>query len=216
MQITVMTTRLASSHTHRSAWVMCLCMLLGSFAFSQSAPSASQNQQSARAPLSHLYWHFLMHQNHLDAVAASRQQQGRDGKWLRDYYQKKLGFTDAQFASVRSAAQRLESELKEIDAKVKAVIDADHAVHPRRLASPSDLPPIPPQLLALRDQREVLIEHEASALKTALGPQQAAKLDAFLENEFAPNVRLQYVGPPRPHDPSRYPAEHPFPTEVQQ
>ncbi len=174
---------------------------------------AAQNPQRIPVPMTHLYWHFLLLQNHLDRVAAAHEQQGQDGSALRNYYQQRIGFTDSQFALVREAGLRLEPELRAIDAEVKAVIDADHARHPRVLASPKDLPPVPPELTELQRKREQTIEYEVGSLKLALGARQTAKLETFLTHEFAPSVTALPVGGPRPHnDPRKHPVP-PFPQQ---
>src|SRR5262249_29294244 len=135
--------------------------------------------------------------------------------WLRNHYQNRLGFKDSDYALVREAAARLESDLQRIDSEVQAVIQADRGRHPRILSSPKDLPPVPPGLLQLRDQRGAMVQHQADSLRGSLGPQLAAKLDAFLDKEFAPNVKVQSIGPPRPHDPTRRTVP-PFAAGVQQ
>jgi hypothetical protein len=191
-----------------------LCLLASPLAFGQANAALPQTGQNARAPLSHLYWHFLLYQAHLDKAAAAREQQGRDGSWLRNHYQQRLGFTDSEYALVRESAVQLESDLKRIDAEVQAVIEADRAQHSRVLGSPNDLPPVPQRLLELRDERERMIQRDVDSLKGVLGPKLAAKLDSFLESEFAPNVTVQHVGPPRPHNPVTH-AVPPFPAEVQ-
>jgi hypothetical protein len=191
-----------------------ICVLLSSVGNSQAVPSLSSVGTGSRVPLSHLYWHFLLHQHHLDKVAAEREKQGRDGRWLRNYYQQKLGFSGADFEVIRQAAQGLQSELDDLDAEVRTVTQAERARHSRVLASPNDLPPVPPRLIELRDKREALIERHANNLKIALGARASAKLDNYLENEFAPNVRVQPVDPTRLHDPSRAPVRV-FQNEVQ-
>jgi len=126
-----------------------------------------------------------------------------------------LGFNDAQFAFVREAGLRLEPELRAIDAEVKALIDADHARHPRVLASPKDLPPPIPELAELQSKRERTIDREVQGLRLALGRQQTAKLEAFLTQEFAHNVRR--VDLPGPHKNPALRTVPPFPQEgVQQ
>jgi hypothetical protein len=155
-----------------------------------------------------------MDQNHLDKAAASREQQGKDGNWLRNHYQQKLGFNDSEYAVVRESAVRLQSDLKQIDDEVQAIVQAERAKRPRILLSPDDLPPVPPRLLELRDEREAVIQRNVENLKGVLGPELVTKLDAFLENEIAPNVKVQSLRPPRPHDPRKHTVP-PFPTEAQ-
>jgi hypothetical protein len=199
-----------------------LCLLVYLLAFGQATPAAPQAGQNAspqgvqngRASLSHLYWHFLLYQSHLDKTAAAREQQGKDGNWLRNHYQQRLGFKDTDFALVREAAARLESDFQRIDSEVRTIIKADRARHPRVLSSPHDLPPVPRRLLELRDEREAVMQSDLDSLRGALSPELVAKLDAFLEKEFAPNVKIQYMGPPRPHDPTKRTVP-PFPAEAQ-
>jgi hypothetical protein len=196
-----------------SAYVIASLLLL-------SGALTAQNTQRIPVPVPHLYWHFLILQNHLDRVAAAHEQRGEDGSALRIYYQKRIGFTDSQFAKVREAALRLEPELKAIDAEVTAVIDADHARHPRMLASPKDLPPVPPELTELQRKREQTIEYEVGSLKLALGARQTAKLGTFLTQEFAHNVTARRVDLPRPNvdlpRPHNDPTRHTVPPFPQQ
>jgi hypothetical protein len=156
----------------------------------------------------------MMHQTHLDRVAAARTQQGKDGTWLRNYYQQALGFTDAEYQPVRDTAARLQSELKAIDDKVQTIVAADQAGHSPRLMKPHDLPPPIPELAQLGQQRESLIQSEMANLQKALGPQRAAKLDDFLQKNMAPKVTMRLLAPPQKHIPSNQSAPA-FQPEVQ-
>lgn len=179
------------------------------------APPASQASSPSRIPLPILYREFLAYQNHLDAAAAALQAQGKDGSWLRNHFQDKLGFNDQQFASVRQTAVQLAAELKAQDAKAKAIIDQIHAQYPHTITDPSQLPPVPPELIALQKGRDAIVAREIANLKTALGKTAASKLDSFLEHNFAPTVTVTSIGPPRPHDPAQHPIA-PFTQETQQ
>lgn len=175
----------------------------------------AQNTQQVPVPVNHLYWHFLLLQNHLDRVAAVREQQGEDGSALRNYYRERLGFSEPQFAVVRGAGLQLEPELQAIDAQVKAVIDADRARHSKVLANRGELPPLPPELVALQQRREAAIDTAVSRLKAALGEPDTARLQTFLTKEFVHNVTARRVAVPHPHSD---PAQHrvpPFPQEAQ-
>ena len=62
----------------------------------------------------------------------------------------------------------------------------------------STRPPIPPELKAFPQQREDLISAVVKNLNTALGPELASRLEAFLENRIAPNATVQVrLGPGR-------------------
>jgi hypothetical protein len=159
--------------------------LAGGPATAQTAPPSAANWKKVPVSLPHLYWHFFNVQNHLDDLAAQREQQGRDGSNLRKHFQQKLGFTDAQFALVRSAAQRLRGELNALDAQAKAIIDADRAANPIQPGDPPTWRPPPPELMDLQHQHEDTIQSEVSNLKSALGSDLAVRLDAFLQSRAA-------------------------------
>jgi len=149
----------------------------------------------------------------LDRVGADLEKQGKDGGDFKDHFQRKLGFSDAEFALVRAAALRLEARLNEQDAKAKAIIDAIHSQHPKQLSSPAELPPFPPELAQMQKERDAIINHEVDNLRASLGAKQAAKLDGLVQNDFARDMKIENIGPPIPHDPSQNPLP-PFRPEV--
>jgi hypothetical protein len=181
----------------------------------QDANSSGLSLKHSPPSLPHLYWHFLLYQNHLDRAAAAHEQQRKDGNWLRNHFQQRLNFSDAQFAIVRQTAQRLEPELKEITSKAKVIIEADRAwarSNPSAFADSSAsgavtvgtvggprrvIPQTPgrAQLKELQQQHEDMIQKEVSSLKTALGPELAAKLDNFLQTTWARNVTSTHFQP---------------------
>jgi hypothetical protein len=158
--------------------------------------SPSAQPPTSRPPLARLYWHFLAYQNFLDRTAANLDQHGGNGDELRNRFQRKVGFTSAQFGTVRQAAVKLESDLKPKDAQAKVIIDAFHAKYPP--GKVTTLPPPPPELAQLQQEREQLIEQDVSDLKSQLGPEASAKMDAFLQNDFAPTVKYRQIQIPRP------------------
>jgi hypothetical protein len=164
--------------------------------FGQTARLPRSVPQQSPVSVAHLYWHFLIYQDHLDREATRLERKGKDGSWLRNNYQKKLGFTDAQFAPVRETATNLEKELDEIDAQVQKIVEATRAANPRVVKDPGDLPPVPKELLTLRDEHEAVIEREVAALRNKLGPERTARLETFLKEEIAPRVTIQHIAPP--------------------
>jgi len=176
----------------------------------QPLPSKPQVGQSLltgeanRAPLPHLYWHFLLYQNHLDRVAAVREQQGKDGGALRTHFQKKLGFTDSQFQVVRNAGLQLEGKLKPIDEKARAIAKQDRDWRRVNGVSRSVPPPGHAQMQQLRKDHEAVIEAQVVDLNRALGSKSAAKLQSFIETDWAPHVTVHRIQS-RPHDPKNHP-----------
>lgn len=190
------------------------CLSGSNVIFGQAqAPVQSAGASTHQVPLPLLYRHFLAYQNHLDRVGVALDKQGKDGSEFRDYFQRKLGFTDTEFAPIRETALRLESELNDQDAKAKAVIDSVRAQHPQIISKPTDLPPVPQELAQLQQERDGIISREIAQLDSTLGAQHAAKLQALIQNEFAPHVQMVHTPPPGLPGPRTKPLP-PFPPEV--
>jgi len=92
-----------------------------------------------------------------------------DQEWLGS-----LGLTDKQLNTVREVTRRLDAELREIDAKQKTIIDAERAAHPPA-----------PELKALHQQYDELIEREVANLKKTLGPDLTARLNIYIQAQEA-------------------------------
>lgn len=146
------------------------------------AKAQALNAKIRRPPESHLYMHFLLHQNRLDKLAAERDAKGMDGSIWRNHLQQKVGFTDAEMAVVRATGLRLESELKEIGTNAVAIARANRVA---RAQNPQNAPPMPdPRLQQLTKEREDTIEREMGNLNRDLGPVTAAKLSDFIQNRY--------------------------------
>jgi hypothetical protein len=194
--------------------VWLLCSLLSIPTFGQGGNSSPPASHSKPVTLPILYRHFLAYQSHLDRLATALDKQGKDGSGFRNHFQHELNFSDTEYAAVRATALRLEAELKEQDTKAKAIIDATRARYPKELRSTTTLPPVSPELVQLQKERDAMIEHEIENLKTAIGPKQASKLDAFLQTQFAPNVKVQNITLPPLNDAAQH-RMPPFKPEVQ-
>jgi hypothetical protein len=201
----------------RLIWIATILLLwpISEFINAQTTTAPMQRGNVQRAPLATLYRHFLAYQLHLDRAADSVEKRGKNGNDFRNHFQKKLNFTDEEFAQIRASSLRLESALQKKDAEAKAVIDATRSNFPKQsiVGQSIELPPVPPKLLALQKERDKLIENEVQDLKTKLGPKAAARMDEFLEADFAPSVTAQSVALPRLHDPAQHPVP-PFPDQA--
>jgi len=182
----------------------------------QAPKQAASSTPKQPVPLAHLYWHFLMYQNHLDRAAVLHEQQGKNGAWLRDHFQKRLAFTDAQFTAVRAAAQRLEPKLKAIRGEAMAVVQSDRKI--TGVPMPAGGPPVPSgfrdvnqappgraRLHELQLQHEAAITAEVAKLKQDLGPEASAKLESFLQNDWSRQVTVTRFKPPANNMPFRTP-----------
>jgi hypothetical protein len=143
---------------------------------SVSAQQPAPNGPSSTMPVSlrHLYWHFLIYQSFLDAQAAQQAAQGQDGSWTRNHLQIRMGFSDADFAPIRTSSQRLSSELQALDVQAATILAAG--------TSSANTA----QLQALMAQRETYISAEITSLRQALSPERVMAFEVFITQFFAP------------------------------
>ena len=164
--------------------------------------------QVRRPPLSHLYMHFLLQQHRLDKLAAEKNSQGKIGSTWSNYFQERLGFTNADMAAIRTTGLRLESELREIGIAAVTIAKQDRAA---RAQSPSTAPFVPdPRLHDLTVERQATMDREMGALDQQLGPAATAKLNDFLQNHYLESAEFRsMLRPHRRVSPPDHPQSHP-------
>ena len=188
----------------RHIWTIPIGLLLSACAITavgQSSPVQQQTHmpqgytQPRPVSLAHLYWHFLVYQHHLDESAVEHEKQGKDGLWLRNYLQNKLGFTDEQFAPIRESADRLTAKVKDLDSKARMIAASDRESRKKGLVAPDTPAPGLEQLKALTIERETDINYEIESLNHALSEKDATTLRTFLQQRFSLVVRASQVDP---------------------
>jgi hypothetical protein len=151
-----------------------LCASTARSMFGQSPGAVSAPSAPGPVPLNHLYWHVLLYQHFLDTQAAQQDAQGEDGSWTRNHLQIRMGFSDADFAPIRTSSVRLSSELQALDAQAATTSAA--GISPANAA----------QLQALVAQREAYVNAEISSLKQALPPERIMAFEVFITQFYAP------------------------------
>ena len=181
-----------------------LCAVAASLAFGEVSDARSSPQLTPkRAPLHHVYWHFLRLQRHFDERAATLEQQGqtKEAQRVRTLLQKQLRFSNAQMAILRQAGQQMERDADAVWAKAMPIMVQDRAWLKLngRSAGP---PPGHAQVHALQEEREAVIRDAVARLNRRLGPTAAAQLQAHIEKEWAPRVTVHPFPPrdPLTHD----------------
>jgi hypothetical protein len=154
------------------------------------AASSSAHQAAPAKPVSlpHLYWHFLIYQQHLEDAATAREKQGQNAEWLRNYVQKKLAFTDDEYAPIRASASRLSAEILAMNGQAKTIISADRSAKRQGLIAADAAPPGLEKLKALTNQREGAIQAEIDSINKSLPPSKQVALQKFLTDQFSQNV----------------------------
>jgi hypothetical protein len=136
-------------------------------------PPSSKRSQIRPVPVEHLYWYFLLFQNHIDTRAAELDAQGKNGTVMRNHLQRSLGWSDADFTPIHAASVRLAAKAKDLHAKNQAIIAAG-----KSSSSPN-------QLRVLASQRDVALNAEVSYLRSTLPPDKVVAFEAFLARLFS-------------------------------
>lgn len=134
--------------------------------------------------LAHLYWHFLVYQDHLDNKSLDLITHGKDGSKMHGYLQHQLGWSDSDFAPIRASSSRLSAKIKSLDSQAMAVIGG----------GPS--PAASAQLQALTAEREEDINTEVTYLRQTLSPAQVKAFESFLTQFFSPANATTPPAPP--------------------
>jgi hypothetical protein len=140
-----------------------------------------------------IYRHFLTWVTQLDQAAAA--------SGSTDPYKFAEPFGRAhlqhdQLDLLRNEARKLNADLHEKDASAQVIIAKYREQGKLALAQGKPLPPIPPEISWLeREHTAILVQHYA-ALRSGLGADATAQLDAYLAYEFAPHIKLKRMSPP--------------------
>jgi hypothetical protein len=142
--------------------------------------------------------------------------------WVTDLDKKNAGATDAyQFArpfagahlensdldALRTEARALDSSLAETDGKAKSIIAEYRIKAQNALREGKDLPPAPVELRQLQAMRTALLVQHMVTLRSTLGPEKSANLDAYLGREFVPHVSLKPLARPAARTAAGLPAQ---------
>lgn len=136
-------------------------------------PLSRKPSQIRPVPVEHLYWYFLLFQNHIDTRAAELDAQGKNGTVVRNHLQRSLGWSDADFTPIHDASVRLAAKAKDLHAKNQAIIAAG-----KSSSSPN-------RLRALASQRDAALNAEVSYLRSTLPPDKVVAFEAFLARLFS-------------------------------
>ena len=166
-----------------------------------SQPSAVQPQHARTTvpgkavPLPHLYYHFLMLQSFLDTKAAALVAQGQDGSSVKADLQKKMAFSDAEYAPVYEVADQLAAQLAPLNAQAKGMAASIQSQKQFGIV-PSGAPEADPShLKALSAERQADIDAAVGSLTEGLTTKNKQRLDDFLVVFFAPKTLTVHTPP---------------------
>jgi hypothetical protein len=129
---------------------------------------------------------------HISILSEPAQELAREGNGhsaLLSVFQEETSLDDRRFEVLRRTALQCEQEVAGLDERAKTIIDTFRAHYPPgALPRELELPPPPPELIALQDQRNQAFLRYRDRLRVAFGEVEFARFDAFVQARFAPNL----------------------------
>jgi hypothetical protein len=173
----------------------------------QTAPGTRQSPRLTSAPEHVVYKLFFHHLMALKERAKEMERQGKNGKALRSHYKDAMGLKDEEASILDQIAADCERDVAQIDARAKKIIDAAYARNPKGvIPEGQEVPPPPPQLHKMQEERDMIIMRARYKLLTKLGKQGFQQVDDFLKLHFAPDVKPAQMNPGKsPNSPQTQP-----------
>ena len=160
-------------------------------------PSQPQTQQAI--PEFEVYRQMFHHHVTMKQKAEELEKQGKDGKFLREFYQRQANLNDDQARAFDEIASSCEKEIAQQDAKAKAIIDAALAKNGNGKLSKGSRPPDPPgELRSLWDERNAIIMRHRYGLEAAFGGSEFKRLDDYIKKDVVPHITTEPPNHPRP------------------
>ena len=116
------------------------------------------------------------------------EKQGKDAKFLRQFYKREAKLTDDEARDFDEIASDCERLVALQDAKAKRVIDAALAKNGNgKLEKRGQGPEPPPALRALWDERNAIIMRAKYALQAAFGHNEFARFEDYVTKDIVPH-----------------------------
>ena len=133
------------------------------------------------------YTSLFRHLNHLQKRADTLRQLGRDGSGFQKRFQRILVIDEDQFRQLNKIAHDWESEVAELDKKATAIVDAFRVRYPPgKVPEGVTIPPPPPELLALEEQRNQVTLEAVRLLRSNWGETEFIRFNEIATLKLTP------------------------------
>ena len=191
-----------SSFGVRIVYLLFFVSAASTYSFCQVAamPAQFSTSTSSPVPLSHLYWHFLMYQHHLDQKADQLEKDGQSGAVVRSFIQSKLNMSDISYEPIHRAADRLSASMVDLNARVQHIRSFYKESKP---STDGSLTPaqqkLHDQLKEFNDEREEMLTEQMYKLDNELYANDRATLREYLTKQVAQSVIRIQIPKPSPN-----------------
>ena len=187
----------------KKKWIVTLCavvLLAASVGFSITkprAPRGAPDEGSTPKPRpAVVYSAFFQMVVDLEKQALELESEGEKGQTLRTYVQMQANLTDDQASKLSAIAAACVEQVDRQDAKALQVIEKLRSQFPGgRIPKGSKIPPPPPELKVLQQERDEIVLTARTALSNALGPSVFNNVEQFATSRISLSVRP--TGPTR-------------------
>lgn len=183
----------------RTLLILCIVVLaVGAVAFKASG---KRTQATAYTPQAQLLPETVAYRFFFQDVAALKrkadeiEQQGKSSS-LRSLIKRDANLSDEHAAALEGISFDCERDVKAKDVQAKIIIDAFRARFPGgKVPHGERLPPPPPELDALQQERDGIILHARDRLHAAMGEQDFQRFDTFVKNRIASETKIKSANP---------------------
>lgn len=152
--------------------------------------AAKAQGQGADIPEGVVYGILFRQITALKRAAVKLERQGKDGSALRGHLKKKAKLTDERAEMFDRIALETEREVAQIDKEARKIIDGIRVLHPKGMLKDGEpLPLPPPELKALKEQRDTIILQARERLRLELGGTEFQRFDALIKEDMARRIK---------------------------
>ena len=205
--------------------IICLSVVVAiaagvTFKYQKSQSRAKETPQQQQAiPEFEVYRMLFHHHVSMKKKADELEKQGKDAKFLREFYKREAKLTDDQARAFDEIATKCEEEVAKQDAKAKAIVDKALAKNGNgkltKRGQPPDAPP--PELRSLWDERNAIIMKHRYGLEAAFGGSEFKRFADYVNQDVVPHFSTPppnaqprpFMGPRHGPKISKYPTTSP-------
>jgi hypothetical protein len=168
-----------------------VALIIGALSLWMPAPSAAPPQKGSQpertsAPTHVVYSALFHHVVDVMHEADEMQRQGKDTSPLRSFFQRKADLNEFQARLLDTVADECVRQLDVQDARAQLIInDFKKRFPPGKLPTGVTLPPPPPELTQMQEERDAMILRARDRLRVALGEDEFQRFEGFVMERVA-------------------------------
>jgi hypothetical protein len=157
---------------------------------SAAPPQMNSQPQRIPAPTAVVYSALFHHVADVIQQADEIQRQGKNASSLRSMFQEKASLSEAQARVLDTVATGCVREVAVQDARAQQIINEFRLrFPPGRLPPGVKLPPPPPELKQMQEERDAMILRARDRLRVALGENEFQRFDEFVTKRVGSAIK---------------------------